>query len=315
MTQQAKIISLSLACLLVIAIYMLIDVGSNWGYILPRRGWRLAAIILTGGCIAISTVIFQTITTNRILTPNMIGMDSMYMLVQTAVVYFFGSASKLLVDTGTNFMLTLVLMLLFTAVLYHFMFRKRGSHIYYLLLVGVIVGTLLGSLTTFMQVLIDPNEFLVLQGSMFATYSKVQGKLVVICAVIVVLALAYYSRYAKYMDVMSLGKEHAVNLGVSYENVVKHLLMVVAALIASATALVGPMTFLGLLVANLTYQLMGTYRHSVLLPASVLVSVVALVGGQLLMERVFEFQTPLAVIINLIGGIYFLYFLLKENKA
>ncbi|WP_284641909.1 iron chelate uptake ABC transporter family permease subunit [Paenibacillus silviterrae] len=315
MTSKAKLVTLALASLAAILIFLLVDVGSNWSYVLPRRGWKIASIVLTGGCIAFSTVIFQTITNNRILTPNIIGMDSMYMLSQTAVVYLFGSASKLLVDNNLNFAMTLGLMLLFTGLLYKVMFKKEGRHLYYLLLVGLILGTLLGSLTTFMQVLIDPNEYLVLQGRMFASYNKIQEKLIVICTIVVVLIAVYYSRFAKYMDVLSLGREHAINLGIDYQFVVKRMLLVIAALISVATALVGPITFLGLLVANVAYQLMKTHRHALLIPASILISVLALVGGQLIVERVFTFNTTLSVIINLVGGVYFLYLLLKENKA
>ncbi len=315
MAYKVKFVSLSTLALFVIVIFLFMDIGDNWNYVLQRRGWKIVAIVLTGACIAFSTVIFQTITNNRILTPNIIGLDSMYMLSQTAVVYVFGSTAKLLVDNNLNFAMTLGLMMLFAGFLYKVMFKREGNHIYFLLLIGIIMGTLLGSLTTFMQVLIDPNEFLVLQGRMFATYNKVQGQLTSICCVVVILIAAYYTKFAKYMDVLSLGKEQAISLGVNYYEVVKRLLIIVAALISVATALVGPITFLGLLVANVTYQLMKTYKHTILIPGSILISIIALVGGQLIVERVFTFTTTISVITNLIGGIYFLYLLLRENKS
>ncbi|CAG7645683.1 Petrobactin import system permease protein YclO [Paenibacillus solanacearum] len=315
MTHKAKIGILFILALIVIAIFLFINIGDNWSYVLERRSWKVAAMVLTGACIAFSTVIFQTITNNRILTPNIIGLDSMYMLAQTGIVYVFGSSTKLLVDNNLNFAFTLCLMVLFAGLLYKIMFRGEGNNIYYLLLIGIIMGSLLGSLTTFMQVLIDPNEFLVLQGRMFASYNKVQGQLTVICTIVVILIAVYYSRFAKYMDVLSLGKGHAVNLGVDYNYVVKRLLIIIAALISVATALVGPITFLGLLVANVTYQFMKTYRHTYLIPASILMSIVALVGGQLIVERVFTFTTTVSVIVNLIGGVYFLYLLLRSNKS
>jgi iron complex transport system permease protein len=315
MTSKAKLGILSLVALALIALFLFLDIGKNWDYVLPRRGWKMAAVVITGACIAIATVLFQTITNNRILTPNLIGLDSMYMLTQTAVVYFFGSANKLLIDNNVNFFLTLAVMMGFAALLYQVMFKREGTNIYYLLLVGIILGTLLASLTTFMQVLIDPNEYLVLQGKLFASYNKVQEQLTIVCLVVTVVILLFYGRIAKYLDVLSLGKLQAVTLGVPYASVVRQTLMIIAALISVATALVGPMTFLGLLVANVTYQFMKTYRHAYLLPGSVLISIIALVGGQLLVERVFTFTTTLSVIINMIGGVYFLYLLLKENKS
>ena len=48
---------------------------------------------ITGVAIAYSTVIFQTITHNRILTPSIMGLDSLYLLVQTVVIFFLGSKS------------------------------------------------------------------------------------------------------------------------------------------------------------------------------------------------------------------------------
>jgi iron complex transport system permease protein len=315
MTYKAKIGALSMFAMILIVVFLFIDMGSNWHYVLPRRGWKIASMVLTGTCIALSTVVFQTITNNRILTPNIIGLDSMYMLIQTAVVYVFGSATKLLVDNQLNFAMTLTLMMLFAILLYQVMFKREGSTIYFLLLIGIIMGTLLGSLTTFMQVLIDPNEFLVLQSRMFASYNQVQGELTIAGCIVVTCAAAYYSKFAKYMDVLSLGKDQAVNLGVNYDYVIKRLLIIIAALISVATALVGPITFLGLIVANVTYQFMKTYRHTVLIPGSILISIIALVGGQLVVERVFTFTTTLSVILNLVGGIYFLYLLLRVNKS
>lgn len=118
----------------------------------------------------------------------------------------------------------------------------------------------------------------------------------------------------QYLDVLGLGRDQAVNLGVNYEGVVKQLLVLVAILTAIATALVGPITFLGLLVANTAYWLLPTHRHGYIIPAAILISCIALVGGQLLVERVFTFKTTLSVVINFLGGIFFIYLVLKESR-
>lgn len=314
MGSKAKITSLAVLAMAVTALFLFWDVGRNWDYVLPRRGWKVGAMLITGACIAFATVVFQTITNNRILTPNIIGLDAMHMLTQTLVVYALGSTSQLLNNTLLNFLVTLVLMMLFAGGMYQVMFKREGSNIYHLLLVGMILGTLLTSLTTFMQVLIDPNEFLVLQGKMFATFNKVSESLTLIALAVLVLSGIYYARSAKYMDVLSLGKEHAINLGVPVDAVVKRMMVLVAVLISTATALVGPITFLGLIVANVSYQMMKTYRHAQLIPAAMLISVIALVGGQFVVEKVFTFTTTVSVIINLVGGVYFLYLLVKGKK-
>ncbi len=315
MSNNFKIIVLSIISIVLIAIFMFIDVGGNWDYVLPRRGKKILSIAVTGGVIAFSTIIFQTITNNRILTPSIIGLDSLYLLIQTFIIFVFGSMSLTATDKNFNFILSVGLMVLFAGVLYKFLFKREGQNIYFLLLVGIILGTFFGSISDFMQVLIDPNEFMIVQDRMFASFNNVNTDVLLISCILVTLTVIYFLRFTKYLDVISLGKEHAINLGVDYDAVVKRLLVVVAILISVATALVGPITFLGLLVANVAHEFFKTYKHQYLIIGSVLISIIALVGGQLIVERVFTFSTTLSVIINFVGGVYFIYLLLKGNKS
>ncbi|WP_169087850.1 iron chelate uptake ABC transporter family permease subunit [Paenibacillus sp. PL91] len=312
---KLKLSLLAVLAVALIAVFLFIHLGPNWDYALPRRLKKVLAIVITGGAIAYSTMIFQTITNNRILTPSIIGLDSLYMLIQTFVIFAFGSMSLPSTNKHLNFFISVALMIAFVAVLYKLLFQKEGRNLYFLLLIGLVLGTLFGSMSTFMQVLIDPNEFLIVQGKMFASFNNVNTDLLVISIVIIGIIAIYVTRLSKYLDVMSLGKEHAVNLGIPYDYVVKRMLVIVAILIAVSTALVGPITFLGLLVVNVAYQFMRTYRHSFLIPGAMLISIIALVGGQLIVERVFTFETTISVIINFIGGAYFLYLLLREKKA
>lgn len=316
MSNRNKLLILSIAAITLISIFLFYQTGGNWDYILPRRITKILAIILTGYSIAVSTVIFQTITNNRILTPSILGLDSLYLLVQTVIIFIFGSIHVAVMNPNINFILSIVFMVLFTSILYKILFKKEGNNnIYFLLLVGLIFGTFFQSISSFMQVLIDPNEFLIVQDKMFASFNNVQVELLVFAGVLVILLSLYLFRFFKYLDVLGLGRDEAVNLGVPYDRVVKQLLIVVAIFISIATALVGPITFLGLLVVNIAYEMFKTYKHSYLLAGSSLISIVVLVGGLLLVERVFTFSTTLSVIINFIGGTYFLYLLLKGSKS
>lgn len=299
---------------LLICTYLFIDIGSNWDYVLPRRGKKVLAMIITGAAIAFSTVIFQTITNNKILTPSIIGLDSLYLLIQTVIVFAFGSLTLVMMNKQGQFLLSVGAMILFALLLYRLLFRGEGRNIYFLLLVGIICGTFFGSIATFMQMLIDPNEFQVVQDRMFASINNVNVDILTISLIAIGAVTLYFWRFMKVLDVISLGREHAVNLGVAYDFTVKRLLIVIAILTSIATGLVGPITFLGLLVANIAYQSLPSYQHKHVIPGAILISIIALVGGQLVVERVFTFSTTLSVIVNFIGGIYFIYLLLKENK-
>ncbi|ALA54240.1 iron chelate uptake ABC transporter family permease subunit [Shouchella clausii] len=315
---QPKWIYLLLGAMLaaLVGTFLFIDIAPGaWDYALPRRGRSVVAIVIVGGAIASSTLFFQTITNNRILTPSIIGLDSLYMLIQTLLVFLFGTIGLVLINQYVNFGLSIVFMVLFAVLLYALMFKKEGQNLYFLLLVGIVFGTLFSSLSTFLQVMIDPNEFLTIQNRMFASFSNINVDLLWISIVILAATVLYIWPYLKYLDAISLGRDQAINLGVPYDRAIKKFLVVIALLVSVSTALVGPVLFLGLLVANVARELMPTYKHTHLVITSVLVSSIALVGGTLLVERVFTYSAPLSVIINFVGGIYFIYLLLRGTKS
>lgn len=315
MRNSMKIMILSAIALVFCGLYLFQGLNGSYDYALPRRGIKVLAMVMTGVAIAYSTVIFQTITHNRILTPSIMGFDSLYILLQTVVIFTLGSSHLVIVNKHLNFILSVSAMVLFALLLYQFLFKSGKRPIYFLLLVGIIVGTFFGSISTFLQVLIDPNEFLNVQDKMFASFNNISSELVWWALGIVVIAIVLGWRSIHDLDVLSLGRDTAINLGVNYDRVVRRMLILSAVLIAVSTALVGPITFFGLIVANLSYQFFKTYKHSVLIIGAGVMSIVALVGGQWIVERVFTFSTTLSVIINFVGGIYFIYLLLKESRA
>lgn len=310
-----KMLILVALALAACGVYLFHDLNGSFDYALPRRGIKVFAMVLTGIAIAYATVVFQTITHNRILTPSIMGLDSLYMLLQTLLIFFLGSDHISIMNRQVNFILSIAAMVVFALLFYHFLFKKGNQPIYFLLLIGIIFGTFFGSISTFLQVLIDPNEFQIVQDRMFASFNNVNSDLVWLSLVIIVLLIAFAWRHNASLDVLSLGRDTALNLGVNYDSLVRYMLILSAVLIAIATALVGPITFFGLIVANLSYQFFKSYKHSVLLTGSIVISVIALVGGQWVVERLFTFNTTLSVIINFIGGVYFIYLLLKESRA
>lgn len=302
----------------VLAVLML-GLGLNsfiFRYALSRRIPRLAAIVLTGCAVAASTVVFQTITHNRILTPSIMGLDSLYLFIQTSTVFVLGSQSQFMTNTVLNFVVSGGLMIGGTLLLFRFLLRSdEGANLFQLLLVGVIMGTLFDSGASFMQMVIDPNEFQAVQNRMFASFNNIQTNVLVPAAAILVVTLIYIIRQAHILDVLALGREHAVNLGVPYDKVTVKLLAAVSVLVATSTALVGPVTFLGLLIANLAREMLSGYEHRWLLPTAGLLGVIALIGGQLAAAHLFNLSAPISVIINFIGGIYFISLLLRARTA
>lgn len=312
---KTKIYILSMIAVVFIMLFIFSGLNArNYAYNLSKRIPKIIAICVTGGAIAFSSIIFQTITNNRILTPSILGLDSIYTFGQTLCVYLFGIESIMMTNKNVNFFVSVLIMLLGTLLLYKFVFKK-GGNVFVLLLVGTVIGTLFRSMSSFMQVLIDPNDFIALQSKMYASFTNINTDILIIALVLICGIFIFTYKDIKKLDVMNLGREIAINLGINHDKLSKKLLLVVAVLVSISTALVGPITFLGLLVVNLLYQFFKTYKHSYLITGSVLISIIALVGGQFIVERILNFSTTVSIIINFIGGLYFIYLLLKEAKS
>ncbi|SFB00434.1 iron chelate uptake ABC transporter family permease subunit [Clostridium frigidicarnis] len=315
MKDKKKIYILLFIAIFVILLFLFQGLNeNNFKYNLYKRIPKVLAIILTGGAIAFSSIIFQTITNNRILTPSILGLDALYGFLQTLAVFIFGASSIVMTSHKVNFIITMTLMILSTLILYKVMFKNGKNNIFFLLLVGTVLGTLFKSLSTFMQVLIDPNEFEALQGKLFASFSNVNTDILLVVVIIMLLVFAFIYDDLKKLDVMLLGRDTSINLGIDYNKLSKKILLVVSVLVSISTALVGSITFLGLIVVNVSYEMFKTFKHSYLILGAMLISIIALVGGQFFVERILNYNSTVSIIINFIGGIYFIYLLLKENK-
>ncbi|MCW1863640.1 iron chelate uptake ABC transporter family permease subunit [Campylobacter jejuni] len=310
---RKKMLILSFLTLGMIGIFILVGLSGFDEYALKSRFLQIAAIIIVAICIAVSTVIFQTLCNNKILTPAIIGLDSLYMLLQSALIFSFGAANLSVYKNDINFLITLVCMVVFSLGLYKILFSSDRS-IYLIMLLGLVFGTLFSTLSSFFEVLIDPDEFMVIQGRMFASFDNIAFDVLILAYIISFLSFIWIFRYMKFLDPLNLGKDLAINLGINYQKISKQLMIIIAILTSISTALVGPITFLGLLVVNITYELFKTAKHSILLSACILISILALFGGVFFVSRVFDYNATISVVINFLGGIYFIYLVLKGNK-
>ncbi|EGN8290300.1 iron chelate uptake ABC transporter family permease subunit [Campylobacter coli] len=310
---RKKILILAFLTLIMALVFVFAGLKDFDEYALKNRFLQIAAIVIVAICIAISTVIFQTLCNNKILTPAIIGLDSLYMLLQSALVFSLGSANLSVYRNDINFLITLACMVVFSLGLYKILFSSDKS-IYLIMLLGLIFGTLFSTLSSFFEILIDPDEFMIIQGRMFASFDNVAFDVLALAYIVTLLSFIWIFRYMKFLDPLSLGKDLSINLGINYQKISKHLMIIIAILTSISTALVGPITFLGLLVVNITYELFKTAKHSILLLACILISILALLGGVFFVSRIFDYNATISVVINFLGGIYFIYLVLKGNK-
>ncbi len=295
--------------------YMTIGAKAGWDFILPFRGTKLLALLTVGVAISTATVLFQSITNNRILTPSIMGFDALYVLILTGAVFTLGGFAVADLPPVLEFSATTGAMVAMSLALFGTLLLGARQDLIRMILTGVILGTLFRSLTGFMQRLTDPNEFAFIQVASYARFNDIDTDILGIAALATVLALAAAWRMRHRLDILSLGREAAINLGENPRRGYIETLIVIAVLVSVSTAFVGPVAFLGLLVAAIAHQLTPSPHHAILLPSAAMISAITLVGGQTLLERIFHLSTPLSVIVDVAGGLVFLFLLLKGLRT
>lgn len=316
---RQKLAILAALVLLCAAGYMLVGVHFDNAklvqYAMKIRTPKLIVMLITAFAIGGASIVFQSVINNTIVTPCLLGMNSLYTLIHTAVVFAAGSGSILSANANCSFAVDLVLMGVVATVVYSFLFKKTKHNVLYVLLIGTVLSSFFSSIQSTLTRVMDPNEYDNLLAALVASFSNINSEIIVISLFVLAAIVFALRRELALLDVITLGKDQAINLGVDYDRCVRRLLLGVTLCIAVATAMVGPISFLGLIIANLSRQLLKTYRHTQLILGSALFGMIVLVGGQLLVEHAYSYTIPVSVFITVGGGVYFLYLLLTNRRT
>lgn len=284
-------------------------------YILSLRLPTLICMIIASVAIGGATLIFQSIVNNQIVTPALLGMNSIYTFLHTAVAFIVGTGSKLYLNPNLSFCVDLITMGVVATLVYWYLFKKTKHNILYIMLIGTVLSSFFGSIQSSMIRIMEPDEYDTLLTTLVADFNNVNGEIIVISIVCLVAIAVFLIPDLRQLDVIAMGRNQAINLGVDYDHAIRRLLFGVVLCIAVATATIGPVSFLGLIVANLSRQIMKTYQHTHLIVGASLLGMIALVGGQMVSQHVFHFTVPVSTFVTIGGGIYFLYLLLCKKGA
>ncbi len=282
--------------------------------IIKRRQNAIIAMAIAAICQSVGSILFQSVTNNRIITPSILGFEAIYSTINTAIMYFLGITGFLVIGGKGYFIFQILLMVGLCLLLFMGIFTKRNGNIELMLLIGVILGQGLRAISAFMRRLLSPSEFDILQAKLFASVNNSDTEYFPLAiGIIFFVTLGVFLNMRK-LNVLSLGKDVATNLGLNHKKATFLSLIAVAILISISTALVGPMTFYGFLVATLTYELAKTYDHKYLMIMAILLAFDILAGSYFIMNHIFNANGVVSVLIELIGGISFLILIFKEEK-
>ena len=315
--RSTLILLLILACLgfLATSYYLFPTASVPNSYILNLRVKKLLVYLLVALISSFTTVSFQAVTGNRFLTPSVLGLESFYVLMQSLFLAIFWRWSQGVAPRSmTEFLIVMSLQCAFFLSLLPMIKKLLGKGIRLILLICMTLGTLFRSLSTFLQVVMAPNEYDKLQSKLFASLQNVNQEVLYLAVGITFVLCSFLYRKGRVLDIFYLGKDNARLLGINVEKEQTQILWFVVILVATSTALVGPLSYLGFILANLTYQMVKDFRHQTLFIVGSLLGYVMLLVVQTLVERVFNFSISVRTMIELGGGLFFFYLLYKERR-
>lgn len=316
--QRHKVIlfSLFVVALFLCVLYMGYDVNTTKqryiDYTLNIRYPKLWGLVLNAFCVGFATVAFQSVVSNRLITPSLLGMSSFYTFVGTVISILFGFLGLRIGNMYISYLINLFAVAFFGYLLYGHLFKKTNYNVTYVLLTGTVLASLFdstsGLLSSFAR-----GFSISLFGAGTRSYGKDTDLLAFSTLLALVMLVIFWQDFCK-LDVIGLGRNNVINLGVDYDKQTGHILVAVLLFLAIATIAGTIYGFLGLILSNLSREIFKTYKHFYLLLGSFFLGVICLVGSQFWMEHFASYQMSIDVYITIFGGSYFL-FLLVKNKG
>jgi iron complex transport system permease protein len=275
---------------------------------------RIIMAILVASALAVSGTILQGITKNDLADPGIMGISSGSALAVVIYIYFMNGNVYEGVSNLTIF--TMPIAALFGAAVGAFLVYslawKKGIDAARLVLIGIGINAAFNALLVVFQLKFTTQEF---NRVMVWTSGSIWGSnwkyvLATLPWILVFMVLTIYK--ARYLDVLNLGDELAIGLGVNVEKQRRILLIFAVALAGAATAVAGTISFLGLVAPHIARRLIGP-KHKFLIPASALVGTLLLLIADTIGRNLLSpMELPVGIVLSIIGVPYFIYLMLKE---
>ncbi|WP_018685837.1 FecCD family ABC transporter permease [Actinokineospora enzanensis] len=265
---------------------------------------RLAVAILVGAALGVSGAIFQSLSRNPLGSPDLIGFSSGSATGAILVLIVFGGGVA-------QIALGSIVGGIVAAVLVYGLAYRTGVQGYRLILIGIGVTAVLGSLNTYMLTRAGLRQAQAAQVWLVGSLNGRGWSEVVPMAIALGVLLPAAVVLGRKLNLLEMGDETATMLGVRVEPARLTLVVVSVALTAVATATAGPITFVALAAPQLARRLAGSAGPA-LLPAAAMGSAL-LLGGDVLSQRVFgQNALPVGVATAALGGVYLAWLLASE---
>lgn len=293
---------------------------TEWSILRLARLPRVCFAAIVGGALAMSGVVFQALLRNPLADPYILGVSGGGALAATLYLVCAASLGMSVVAIGLPAAALCGAGLSVVALLGAARWMKAGKmSVYVMLLLGVIFNAFASAIITLLKAIVSAQKAQELLFYLMGTLA-VEGmawSTILAAAVAVGLSMLGLWSMSNELNIMALGDEAALGLGVRVERVRTLCVVCASVAVAVAVAYTGLIGFVGLVVPHGLRLWLGP-DHRLLIPASVLGGAICLTLSDVLARGLFEWFSmtlPVGVVTSLIGAPLFMVLLRKSLSA
>ena len=286
------------------------------GVFLQLRLPRVLLCAITGAILSVSGVLMQGLFRNPIVEPGLVGTSSGAAFGASIVFVMAARLSPEIKSYTGPLLLPIAAFLgalLATYLVYSLAKNAKRVSIMSLLLIGIAVNAVCLSGTGFMSYIARDPQARSITFWNLGTFSGASWLQVFITGTVAALMFILAFRYSKQLNARLLGEEEAGYLGVDADKLKRRILLLNTAMVAVATAFVGVISFMGLIVPHILRLLIGSDNKK-LLPASMILGATLLVLADMCARLLLApAELPIGIITSLVGAPVFIILLKKFN--
>jgi iron complex transport system permease protein len=279
----------------------------GWDMFFITRIPRTAALMLTGAAMAMTGLIMQLMSQNKMVEPTTIGTTEWAGLGLLTVYLLFPGPTLVMRMTGAilfSFAGTMIFFLFLRRV------RLRSSLI--VPIMGLMLGAVISAFSTFLSLFFNMSQ--VIEGWFIGSFAAVQiGRYEYLWVIIIVTILVFM--YANRLTLAGLGEDVATTLGVNYNRLILSANALVAVSVGIVAAVIGNLPFLGLIVPNIISMVRGDDLRSnlpwVCLLGMGTITLCDIISRVIIMP----FEVPVSLILGTVGAVVFILILLRQRKS
>lgn len=272
---------------------------------------RTATAMLVGMCLAISGAVMQGVTRNPIATPSLLGVSSGSSLGMILIIYFYDQGLGMTIGRPIAALLGGFAVF---GVVYSLGLKHNLSPIK-LILNGIAVNSCVGAITTILQMRLSANAYTTMTVTMGGSLTNADWQTIAIGYAITLPCLAYVIYKCYCLNILNLGEEMAIGLGIDLRKERKYLLFVTIILTSVSTYVAGGIGFIGMIAPHISKRLVGP-NFKLFLPVSVFLGANIVIVADIISREIVKNSSfiPVGTIISLIGAPYLLYLLFTEDR-